>query len=54
MNKPNRSSTQISLWQPGVWQCGNDEIYTIGDRLMASDAVYVVDSAIRRMMEQKK
>jgi hypothetical protein len=52
--KPPRASNQVSLWQPFVWQLGNDEIYTIGDRMAASDAVYVVDCAIRRMMEKTK
>jgi hypothetical protein len=51
---PPRASNQEPLWQPFAWQCGNDEIYTIGDSLMASDAVYVVDCAIRKMMERTK
>lgn len=54
MNKPNRSSTQISLWQPGVWQLGILGGPQSPDYAPCMNAVYVVDAAIRRMMEQKK
>ena len=47
-----RASKHESLWHPCVWVCGMDGIYTIGDRLIANDSVYIVDQAILKMMEK--
>ena len=55
MNAPRHPLTQISLYQPGIWQAmRRNHIPTIEEALMAAQAVFVVDEAIQRAKEQKQ
>ena len=55
MNNAPRASSQVSLYQPGVWQAmKRHHIPTIEEALMAAQAVFVVDEAIQRAKEQKQ
>ena len=54
-NAPRHPKTQIGLYQPGIWQATKrHHIPTIEEALMACQAVFVVDEAIRRAKEQKQ
>ena len=51
-NAPRHPKTQISLYQPGIWQAmKRHHIPTIEEALMACQAVFIVDEAIQRAKE---
>lgn len=53
MNPP-RATNQVSLWHQKVWAGHANDVMTITESKHAVTAIYVVDAAIKRMMEKKK
>jgi hypothetical protein len=47
----NKATNQVSLWCETIWQ--DRPVWTIAEAEVAAVAVYVVDEAIKRMMESK-
>lgn len=50
-----RASNQVSLHAPGKWvDKPTSQTPTLDDVFMVTQAVFVVDGAIKRMMEKKQ
>jgi hypothetical protein len=49
-----RATNQVSLHRPNKWVCGpTSQAPTLDEVFMVTQAVFVVDEAIKRMMESK-